>query len=103
MQSPLKTIVALASVACAASLLPAQNAWALPYSVLLESNADRTSNEIYLANYASYDDLLTNTLAGSSAYSTLNVSSAFSVGGYTRNGFGGYSVLLESNADRTSN
>ena len=81
-------------------------AWALPYGVLLESNLDRTSNEIYLANYDSYANLLSNTLAGSSAYSSLNVSSAFSVGGYTRNefnGFSGYSVLLESNADRTSN
>lgn len=43
--------------------------------------ADRTSNEIYLANYATYDDLLNNILAPSSAYSTLNISSAFSVGG----------------------
>ena len=72
------------------------------YSVLLESNVDRTNNEIYLANYASYSDLLSNTLSPSSAYSALNVSSAFSVGGYTFDG-SGYSVLLESNADRTNN
>lgn len=103
MQSPFKTVVALASVACAASLLPTQYAWAVPYGVLLESNLDRTANEIYLANYDNYADLLNNVLAGSSAYSDLNVSSVFGVGGYTRNEFGGYSVLLESNADRTSN
>ncbi|MCB1689297.1 MAG: hypothetical protein KDI33_12450 [Halioglobus sp.] len=72
------------------------------YSVLLESNTDRTTNEIYLANYASYDDLLTNLLLPSSSYSALNVSSSFSVGGYTFDG-SSYSVLLESNDDRTNN
>ena len=85
-----------------ALLLPAKGAWALPYSVMLESNADRSSNEIYLANYGTYADLLSNTLDASSAYSALNVSSAFSVGGFTMVGTG-YSVLLESNADRLTN
>ena len=83
-------------------LVAAKGAWALPYSVLVESNTDRSTNEIYLANYGSYADLLSNTLDASSAYSALNVSSNFSVGGYTMVGTG-YSALLESNDDRSSN
>jgi hypothetical protein len=97
-----KSVSTAAGLALATLLFAGQNAWAVPYSVLLESNADRSSNEIYLANYASFPELLSNALDGSSAYSALNVSSAFSVGGFTLVG-SGYSVLLESNADRTSN
>jgi hypothetical protein len=72
------------------------------FNVLLESNADRTNNEIYIARYASFADLLSTTLDPSSRYSTLNVSSAFSVGGFSFDG-SGYSVLLESNIDRVNN
>ena len=94
----------LIRLAIAGFLFAGGKTWAAPFSVLLESNADRSSNEIYLANYASYSDLLSNTLAASSAYSALNVSSNFSVGGYTYiSTSSGYSVLLESNIDRTSN
>lgn len=107
MNSPLKTAALLAGVAISTGLLPLRAAWAVPvdvpFSVLLESNADRTNNEIYLANYDNYAALMSNTLAGSSGYSALNVSAAFRVGGFTRVPNGGYSVLLESNADRTSN
>ncbi len=91
-----------ASLLVATALLAAKDTWAVPYSVMLESDVDRTSNEIYLANYASFNDLVNNNLDGSSAYSALNISSAFSVGGYTMVG-SGYSVLLESNSDRTTN
>jgi len=97
-----KSVVKLASLALATLLSTGEEAWAIPYGVLLESNADRVNNEIYLANYDSFSDLISNSLSASSAYSALNVSSAFSVGGYTQVG-SGYSVLLESNADRVNN
>ncbi|MCB1968428.1 MAG: PEP-CTERM sorting domain-containing protein [Candidatus Accumulibacter sp.] len=97
-----RSVTTFAGMALATLLVAGEEAWAAPYSVLLESNADRSNNEIYLANYDSFAKLLSNTLSASSAYSALNVSSNFSVGGFTQVN-GGYSVLLESNADRSSN
>ncbi len=74
----------------------------LQYHVLLESDDDRVDNEVYLASYDSFQDFLDNNLSPSSNYSQLNVSSAFSVGGFTFDGLQ-YHVLLESNDDRTDN
>ena len=74
----------------------------LQYHVLLESDDDRTENEVYLASYDSLQDFLDNILSSSSGYSLLNISSAFSVGGFTFDGLQ-YHVLLESDDDRADN
>ncbi len=68
------------------------------YHVMLESRADAgMGSEIYLANYASYADLVAGdeSLTG---FSQINVAPSFEVRGFTV-GADGYHVLFESRAD----
>lgn len=71
------------------------------YQLLLESNDDRNDNEIFLASFDSYQDLLDGTLSGGS-FSELNISATFSAGGLAYTG-SSYQLLLESNDDRNGN
>jgi len=72
------------------------------YHVLLESNVDvGANNEVYLLNYASYADLLGNVQSPTSQFLPLNVSTEFSIGGFTYDG--SYHLLLESNDNAGAN
>ncbi|MBN8512676.1 hypothetical protein [Accumulibacter sp.] len=51
------------------------------YRVLLQGKVDRVNDEICLANCTSFDDLINNNVASTSAYSALQVSSAFGAEG----------------------
>mgnify|MGYP001813562621 FL=1 len=58
--------------------------YGLPLQLLLETNADGDAgNEIYLANFDSYADLIGGNLGASSSFSQDNISSNYSVGGFT--------------------
>ena len=68
------------------------------YHLLLESNANAAGGaELFAASYNSYADFLSNTIA-SSAFSTIDINSAFSGAGFTFDG-SQYHLLLESNAN----
>ena len=67
------------------------------YHLLLESNANLDSNEIFLVTYANFADLESNTIA-SQGFLPLNISEDFSIGGFTFDG-SAYHLLLESNAN----
>ncbi|MFC4258555.1 PEP-CTERM sorting domain-containing protein [Marinobacter lacisalsi] len=72
---------------------------AIPIDLLLESNTDRNGgNEVFLANFGSYQGLVDGTVAGSS-FSQLDVNANFSVGGMAFDGLL-YHLLLESDIDR---
>jgi hypothetical protein len=80
----------------AASLLMSQTASAED-RVLLESNSDAGSgSEVYLVNYPTDNDLLTNAI-GTQGFLPLDINPVFSVGDFAFDG--SYHVLLESNAD----
>jgi len=84
-------------VAACAAWMP-HHAQAVPFHVLLESDANlNNGQEIFSITYDSYADLLSNTQAGGS-FSQLNVNSNYSVGGSTFDG-SQYHVLLESDAN----
>ena len=64
-------------------LLLAIQAQATPIQLLLESDANAAGgNEIFLATYDTYTDLIDSNLS-SGTFSQINVGSNFSVGGYT--------------------
>jgi hypothetical protein len=67
------------------------------YHLLLESNLNRDTDEIFLVNYADFADFGTNDIQ-SQQFLDLNVSEAFSIGGFTFDG-SAYHLLLESNAN----
>ena len=72
-------------------------AHAAQYRLLLESDANAAAgNEIYLATFSSFSDLLNGNLA-SASFSQLDINSSFSVGGLTYDGQ--YRLLLESDAN----
>ena len=71
-------------LALVAVLLSPMAANADPIQLLLETNADGDAgNEIYLANFDSYADLIGGNLGASSSFSQVNISSNYSVGGFT--------------------
>lgn len=68
------------------------------YQLLLESNTDASAgDEVFLASFSSYQNLLDGTLS-SGAFSQLNISSSFSTGGFAYDGLS-YQLLLESDTD----
>jgi PEP-CTERM motif len=68
------------------------------FHVLLESDANTgAGQEVFLVTYNSYADLISNNQA-SSAFSQLNISASYSVGGFTYDG-SQFHVLLESDAN----
>lgn len=80
------------------AMLPAH---AVPYGLLLESNADRNAGaEVYAVQYNSWNDVLTNTI-GAQSFVPLDINPAFSSAGFTFDG-SAYRLLLESNADRNA-
>jgi hypothetical protein len=82
-------------------LLLGSTADATPYSVLLESDVDRSDGtEIFLTSFGTFDDLINSPPSGGTgAFSGLNVNPAYSVGGIAYDGK--YHVLLESDIDRS--
>lgn len=68
------------------------------YHLLLESDANREDDEVFLVNYANFADVGTNAIQ-SNGFLELNVNEDFSIGGFTFDG-SAYHLLLESNADR---
>jgi hypothetical protein len=78
-------------------ILTSYTAHGSQYRLLLESNADAAGgNEIFLATFGSFADLLSANLSGAS-FSQLDINPRFSVGGLTYDGQ--YRLLLESDAD----
>lgn len=68
------------------------------FHVLLESDSDSSGgSEVFLASYDSFQDFLDGN-ASSGSFSQLNISSTFSVHGFTFDGLQ-YHVLLETDAD----
>lgn len=51
------------------------------YILALESDADRTENEVFFLSYSTFEDLVANT-NGSGTFGAANISSLFSVGGF---------------------
>ena len=63
-------------------ILTSYTAYGSQYRLLLERNADGAAgNEIFLASFGSFADLLSANLSGGS-FSQLDISSGFSVGGF---------------------
>lgn len=94
----MKSVAALVlgSVSLLSVALPAQ---AVPFGLLLESDADRAGgNEFYALTYNSWDDALTNTIA-TQGFTPLDINPLFGAAGFTFDG-SAYRLLLESNADR---
>jgi hypothetical protein len=65
--------------------------------LLLESNANVESEEVFAVTYNSFADVLSNTIA-SQGFSALNINEDFSAGGFTYDG-SQFHLLLESNAN----
>jgi hypothetical protein len=71
-------------VVAGALLLLQSTAGAAPYTVLLESNEDRSDGtEVFLTSFDTFDDLINSPPSGGvGAFSGLNVNPAYSVGGF---------------------
>ena len=91
-----------AAIVVAALLLSAAlPAGAVPYGMLLESDADRNGgSEFYALTYNSWDDVQTNTI-GPQQFTPLDINPLFSSAGFTFDG-SGYRLLLESTVDRNA-
>ena len=88
--------VTFALAAFAASLLVSQPARA-EIRVLLESNANREDEEVFLVTYNNQANLVSNTI-DAQAFSALNINEDFSAADFAFDG-SGYHLLLESNAN----
>lgn len=93
----MKTSVAV--VVTSLLLSAALPASAVPYGMLLESDADRNGgSELYALSYGSWPDVLANNI-GPQSFTALDINPLFSSAGFTFDG-SVYRLLLESNADR---
>jgi len=70
------------------------------YRVMYETRTDAdASTELYIASYATLDDLFNSSFAGApSGFTQINVNSDYSVVGFTHDG-GGYRLMYETRAD----
>jgi hypothetical protein len=69
------------------------------YRMLLQSRVDSAApNEVYLASYATLDDLIAGGIGAPSTYTQIGISGAFEITDFTYDG-GGYRMLLQSRAD----
>ncbi|WP_017669157.1 PEPxxWA-CTERM sorting domain-containing protein [Sandarakinorhabdus sp. AAP62] len=69
------------------------------YRMMLQSRADTAApNEIYIASYATYADLLSGTLGPGSTFTQVGISSAFIAQGFDWDG-SAYRLMLQSRAD----
>src|SRR5262245_32762680 len=74
-------------------------AHAVPFGLLLESDADRNGGlELYAVNYDSWADVLTNNI-GAQGFTAIDINPLFSSAGFTFDGTA-YRLFLESDADR---
>src|SRR5262245_37172360 len=81
-----------------ATAIPAH---AVPYGMLLESDADRNGGaELYALTYKNWDDVLANNI-DQQGYAAIDINPLFSTAGFTFDG-SAYRMLLESNDDRNS-
>jgi len=89
-------VLTFAAAVCAAALVPTFAHGVT--RVLLESNANREDEEVYLVTYNSQANLVSNTI-DAQAFSALNINEDFSAGDFAFDG-AGYHLLLESNLNR---
>lgn len=89
---------ALTVISAAVLYLGVVQSHAIPIDILLESDSDSgAGNELFLANFDSYQNLIDATVT-SSSFSQLNLNSTFSAGGLAFDG-SSYQLLLESDTD----
>lgn len=89
---------ALTVISAAVLYLGVVQSHAIPIDILLESDSDSgAGNELFLANFDSYQNLIDATVT-SSSFSQLNLNSTFSSGGLAFDG-SSYQLLLESDTD----
>jgi hypothetical protein len=69
------------------------------YQLLLQSRVDTAApNEVYLASFASLDDVITETIGSPTGFTDIDVTPDYQIAGMTWDG-AAYRVLLQSRAD----